>query len=541
MTLSTIERANEAYAYPLLIKHLLEATLTSSSAQEIVHGTRRHTYREMHERVQRLGSALLGIGIHPGDTVAVLDWDSHRYLEAYFAIPMSGASLMTANARLSAEQLTYTLNHSGAKALFVHADFLPMLESIRSSLTTVDRFVLLTDEQNADVPIGFCGEYESLLDSARPGCTFPDLDENARATIFYTTGTTGSPKGVSFSHRQLILYVLAMTAAMASGSKNGRVHRDDVYMPITPMFHVHAWGMPYMATMLGLKQVYPGRYAPDRLLSLVRDEGVTFSHCVPTVLHLMLSQESSRSHDLSKWKLVIGGSALSEGLARMARDRGIDIITGYGLSETCSAVTVGRVPAEDSDDLSARTAAGYPLPLVNLRILPVDTGDKGTGEIVVRAPWLTQSYFQNNEASEALWAGGWLHTNDVGIINDQGQLRITDRIKDVIKSGGEWISSIQLEDLISRFDDVSEVAVVGVSDAKWGERPLALVVLKSNRRPNEQNLRAHLNTFVTAGEISRHAVPEKIRFVDTLPKTSVGKLDKKQIRHQASLDLGAME
>lgn len=533
----TIPRTPEAYAYPLLIGQILKSAQTCSAAQEIVHGERRHTYAQLQERVARLGSALKSLGIAAGDTVAVMDWDTHRYLEAYFAVPMLGAVLMTANIRLSAEQLAYTLNHSGAKAILVNAEFLPMLEAIRPQLRTVDRFVLLDDGDSAAIPPGFCGEYEELLDAGDPQHQFADFDENTRATIFYTTGTTGAPKGVYFSHRQIVVYVLAVTAALASGANHARVHREDVYMPITPMFHVHAWGFPYMATMLGLKQVYPGRYAPERLLSLIRREKVTFSHCVPTVLHMVLSHPHTDVQDLRGWKVVIGGSALSGGLAAQAHARGIDIFTGYGMSETCSAVTVGRVGTGDEESLAARTAAGYPTPLVQLRVVDAQMNDlphdgSAAGEVVARAPWLTQGYFNNPEASASLWSRGWMHTGDIGVLDTRGKLVLTDRIKDVIKSGGEWVSSIQLEDLISRHPDVSETAVVGVPDAHWGERPCAFVVGKAGTALQAATIREHLASFAHRGEISRFAIPERIEFVETLPKTSVGKLDKKRIREQ---------
>lgn len=532
-----IPRTPNAYAYPLLIGQILESAQTCSAAQEIVHGELRYTYAQLQQRVAQLGSALTSLGIAAGDTVAVMDWDTHRYLEAYFAVPMLGAVLMTANIRLSPEQLAYTLNHSGAKALLVHSEFLPMLEAIRPHLSTVDRFVLLDDSGTVDAPAGFCGEYEALLSEGDPQHAFGDFDENTQATVFYTTGTTGAPKGVYFSHRQIVLYVVAVTAALACGAQHARVHREDVYMPITPMFHVHAWGFPYMATMLGLKQVYPGRYLPERLLALIRREKVTLSHCVPTVLHMVLSHPDSESQDLQGWKVIIGGSALSGGLAAQARRRGIDVFSGYGMSETCSAITVGRVDTGEEDSPAARTAAGYPIPLVQLRVVDVQTqdvahDDKATGEVVVRAPWLTQGYFKNPEASADLWTGGWLHTGDIGMLDARGQMVLTDRIKDVIKSGGEWVSSIQLEDLISRHPKVSETAVVGVPDARWGERPCAFVVGKPGATLRAAVIREHLAAIAQSGEISRYAIPERIEFVDALPKTSVGKLDKKRIREQ---------
>ena len=537
-----IERTASAYAYPLLIKQLLHTPLAVAPDQEIVYRElKRYRYRELRNRIGRLAGALAGVGIGGGDTVAVMDWDSHRYLESYFAVPMMGAVLMTVNVRLSPEQIVYTLNHCGAKAVLVNAEFLPVLESIRGQLEVARIFVLLDDDGARGLPAGFAGEYESLLEAASPNFEFPDFDENTRATTFYTTGTTGAPKGVYFSHRQLVLHTLGTMGALTSAPAQGRVHRDDVYMPITPMFHVHAWGMPYIATLMGLKQVYPGRYVPDQLLRIIDQEKVTFSHCVPTILHMLLSSPASAAMDLSRWKVIIGGSALPQGLAQAAVDRGIDVFTGYGMSETCPILTLAQVKTslmgDPAHQLATRAKTGLPVPLVDLRIVDGQMQDqprdgRSPGEIVVRAPWLTQGYFRNEAASEDLWAGGYLHTNDIGVIDGEGYVQVTDRIKDVIKTGGEWVSSLEVESLISRHEAVSETAVIGVKDAKWGERPLALVVLKPGMAVDAKAIQDHLGRFAAAGTISKYAVPGTVLFVDVIEKTSVGKLDKKLLRQK---------
>jgi fatty-acyl-CoA synthase len=314
-------------------------------------------------------------------------------------------------------------------------------------------------------------------------------------------------------------------------------------MPITPMFHVHAWGMPYVATVMGLKQVYPGRYVPDRLVKLIRDEGVTYSHCVGTILHMLLNCPEAQSVDFSKWKVIIGGSALTQGLASAARARGIDIFTGYGMSETGPLLTLAQImpgcePLEADEDVRLRCKTGLPVPLVELRIVDEEMNDlphdgKACGEVVVRAPWLTQGYLNNPEASAQLWEGGYLHTQDIASIDSAGYVQITDRIKDVIKSGGEWVSSLEIEDLISRHPAVSEVAVIGIRDEKWGERPVALVVLKAGAQSvTEEAIRQHVLAFSETGQISKYAVPQAVKFVDSLQKTSVGKLNKKWMREQ---------
>lgn len=538
----TIAPPTAAYSYPLLIKQLLHTPLATQPEQHIVHADQtRYNYWTLRHRIGQLSSALRALGIGHGDTVAVMDWDSHRYLESYFAIPMMGAVLMTANVRLSPEQIAYTLNHAQAKAILIHADFLPVLAQIRSQLETVDCFVLIDDGAEVPLPSGFVDRYETMLGAASPEFQYEDFDEHTRATTFYTSGTTGLPKGVFFSHRQIVLHTLSVATALASAPHQGRVHRDDVYLPLTPMFHVHAWGMPFVATLLGLKQVYPGRYVPEQILRLIGEEGVTLSHGVPTLLNMLLSHPASQQVDLRGWKMIVGGSALPQALAQQALARGIDVFVGYGMSETCPILAVAQLKTHLQGDaqreLDHRTKAGMPVPLVDLRVVDAQMRDvphdgKSSGEVVVRAPWATQGYYKNSEATEALWAGGYLHTNDIGAIDGEGYLQITDRIKDVIKTGGEWVSSIEVEDLISRHPAVAEAAVIGVNDARWGERPLGLVVLKPGQAADAEAIRQHLRAFVDTGRISKYAIPERVLMVDTLDKTSVGKLNKRVLRER---------
>ena len=533
------------YAYPLLIKQLLHTPFVQAPEQEIVYrGQVRMTYTTLRERIARLANGLNELGVRHGSTVAVMDWDSHRYLESYFAVPMMGAVLQTVNVRLSEAEIAYTINHAGAEVLFVHTDFLPVVEAIKDQLETVRTFVWIDEPDSEACPhtIAFATEYEAMLSASATTYDFPDFDENTRATTFYTTGTTGLPKGVYFSHRQLVLHTITLMAALASPVSGQRFHRGDVYMPLTPMFHVHAWGMPYIATVLGVKQVYPGRYVPDRLARLVREEGVTFSHCVGTILHMLLACEEGKATDMSEWKIIIGGGALPQGLAQAALDRGIDVFVGYGMSETCPVLSLAQLPpgAEKlpaDEQLRLRCKTGRPVPLVDLRVVDDDMSElardgKATGEIVARAPWLTQGYLNNPEASEQLWTGGYLHTQDIANIDPTGNIQITDRIKDVIKSGGEWVSSLEIEDLISQYEGVSEVAVIGIKDDKWGERPVALVVLREGTAVTEDDIKQHVLSFSVSGQISKYAVPQVVTFVDALAKTSVGKINKKGLREQ---------
>jgi fatty-acyl-CoA synthase len=529
---------------PLTIGQILTQGVRAAPDQQIVYGEQhRSSYTALAERVARLASALKALDVYPGSTVAVMDWDSHRYLECFFAVPMMGAVLHTVNVRISAEQVLYTINHAKDDVILVNAEFLPLLESIHPRIRSGVRLVLINDgPSKPESRLRFDAEYETMLERASPTFDFPDLDEYTRATTFYTTGTTGLPKGVYYSHRQLVLHTLAVTSAV-SNAGHASLDASDVYMPITPMFHVHAWGFPYVATMLGIKQVYPGRYVPERLIELIRDEGVTFSHCVPTILSMMLTCPTLRDGDLARWKVIIGGSALPVALARAALERGVDIIAGYGMSETCPILTLAHLRPhmrtwDVEQQLAYRSRAGRPLPFVQLRIVDPDMKDvphdgQSQGEIVVRTPWLTQGYLGEPERSEDLWRGGWLHTGDVGVIDREGYVKIVDRIKDVVKTGGEWVSSLEIEDIILRVPGVAEAAVVGVPDDRWGERPVAFVVGKRGIAiPTEDDIRQQVAQFAGRGAISKYAVPDRVYFVESIPKTSVGKLDKKVIRAQ---------
>ncbi|MDA8407682.1 MAG: fatty acid--CoA ligase [Deltaproteobacteria bacterium] len=541
-----IQRTPSAYSYPLLIKNILITPILYAPDQEIVYRDKlRMTYRDLYQRINRLASALTGLGVGYDDTVGVMDWDSHRYLECFFAVPMMGSVLHTVNVRLSAEQIVYTVNHAEDTVLLVNEEFIPLLESVADQLTTVRKIILLKDsEEGPKTTLSLAGEYEALLAKSSPEFEFPDFDENTMATLFYTTGTTGDPKGVYYSHRQLVLHTFDIGMALSAFSSVARFQSSDVYMPITPMFHVHAWGIPYLATLMGCKQVYPGRYEPAMLLKLLLSEKVTFSHCVPTILHMLVTSPIAKQVNLSNWKVVIGGSALPKGLAKASMDLGIEIIAAYGMSETCPLLTAANLKPKmmdwsNEDKLDVLIKTGLPTPLVNLKIVDskgnaVPHDGVTTGEIVVRTPWLTQGYFKSPEKSEELWKDGWLHTGDVANIDSEGYVKITDRVKDVIKTGGEWISSLELESLISQHPSVSEVAVIGVPDEKWGERPVALVVLGPDHTFSEDILRAYMQGLADKGAISKWAIPDRFYHVQEIPKTSVGKLNKKVIRQKVS-------
>lgn len=543
MNTKILKPSDSAYDYPLLIKRLLTSTQRVEAQHQIVSGQHRFSYRQLNERICRLANTLRAQGIGPGDTVAVLDWDSHRYLECFFAVPMIGAVLHTVNIRLSPEQILYTMNHAKDDLVLVHDDFVPIIEAIHGQLETVKGYIRLSDlDAPPAAPFACVGEYEALLAHAAPRYEFPDFDEDSVATAFYTTGTTGNPKGVYFSHRQLVLHTLNMINTLLSrNADDALLNHDGVYMPITPMFHVHAWGIPYAATMMGVQQVYPGRYEPNKLARLIREEGVTFSHCVPTLLQMVMQSAEAKDTDFKGWKVIIGGSALTPGLAEQAMSMGIEPLSAYGMSETCPLMAITRITRQHREEplgeqIAWRIKAGIPSDLVDIEIwgpdgraLPHD--GSSTGEVVARAPWLTQSYLYEPDKGDELWADGWLHTGDIACIHPDGCIEIKDRIKDVIKTGGEWISSLELERLISTHPGIEAVTVVGVPDERWGERPCALVIPRAADF-DPQSIAEHLQQYVANGAINKWAIPREVRIVGDIPKTSVGKIDKKRIRAQ---------
>ncbi|WP_346797715.1 fatty acid--CoA ligase [Halomonas sp. Bachu 37] len=536
---------------PLMIGDLLDSGVRMAGDNQIVYRDQsRHDYRRFRQRVHQLAHLLSAQGVKAGDVVAVLDWDSHRYLECFFAIPMLGAVLHTVNVRLAPEQIHYTMEHAEDAFVLVHEDFVPLMAPLAIKLPMVKGYLLCREQNQIDESaaaqsgLDVVGEYEALLAEQPLEYDFPTFDENAVATLFYTTGTTGNPKGVFFTHRQLVLHTLG-EASLFQAPGFALLDRDKVYMPITPMFHVHAWGVPYTATLMGATQVYPGRYEPEMLVNLLLKEKVDFSHCVPTLLNMVVSADAIASGqvDLSGWKVLVGGSALTQSLASKARELGIDTRSAYGMSETCPLLTADILPSDiDKADFETqlpwRCKAGLPVPLVTLQVVdesgePLPHDGRSVGEVRVKAPWLTQAYYKEEKRSEELWRDGWLHTGDVASLDERGFLTISDRIKDVIKTGGEWLSSLELENYISRCPGIAEVAVIGIKDEKWGERPAALVVANDlNNPPEADQVQAFLQTFVDQGKLNRWAIPAFIRFVDEIPKTSVGKLDKKRIRQE---------
>jgi fatty-acyl-CoA synthase len=546
-----IPRTTEAFEPPMLIKNLLAESLKYEPHREIVYRDLfRMNYVEFNRRVRRLANVLTGLGVKPGDTVAVFDWDSHRYLECFFGVTSIGAILHTVNVRLSPAQILYTMNHAQDKVVLMHEDFLPILSAVKDQLTTVETFVFISDKVYTDlnaigqIPAGFSGEYEALLRDVSDHYDFPDFDENTWATTFYTTGTTGNPKGVYFSHRQLFMHTMGLLTYLIGYEALPFKSRTDVYMPITPMFHVHAWGFPFLATLMAAKQVYPGKYEPAMLCKLIVTEGVTLSHCVPTILNMIINSPLAQQyHDnFSRWSVLIGGSALTKGLARAALNLGINVTAGYGMSETAPILSVvylndaeRTLPVEEQ--IEFRTRAGRVAPFVEARLIDEDGqflphDGETLGEIVVRTPWTTQGYYNDPERGAELWRGGWLHTGDVASITPDHWIMVADRTKDVIKTGGEWVSSLDMEDALSQVEGVAESAVIGLPDDRWGERPHALIVQKPGYNLTTEGIKAGLQSRIDRGELHKWYMPDRILFVPEIPKTSVGKIDKKRIRSE---------
>ena len=544
MKIRKVPSASKAFKFPLLIKNILAYSTMIEPTNEIVYKDQvRYNYFELNRRVRKQANVFKKLGLNGGQTIAVLDYDSHRYLECFFGIPMTGNVLHTINWRLSPLQILYTINHAEDVLIICHIDFLPLLESLFKDIKTVKSIIVCADgnDYSKETLLPIIGEYEELLNQESDKYDFEDFDEDAVATTFYTTGTTGNPKGVYFTHRQLVLHTLSVSVTFSAIDRACQFNNSDVYMPLTPMFHVHAWGFPYVATMCNTKQVYVGKFDIEVVLKCFVKEKVTFSHCVPTILQMFVSHPATQNIDLSKWKVVIGGSALPKSLAKAAIQRGIDVITGYGMSETCPILSTVYVSPKDKLNpdidfqIEARTRSGTPTIFVDLHLIDengntVPKDNETIGEVTARTPWLTQGYINEPEKSEELWYDGWLHTGDVATMNSHNSLKITDRIKDVIKTGGEWVSSIDLENMIGQHEAVMEVAIVGIQDAKWGERPHAMIVLKDGKNMTKEDLKTFMQRYVDDNIITAWTIPSSVEFAVAIPKTSVGKLDKKVIR-----------
>ncbi|MEK6301726.1 MAG: long-chain fatty acid--CoA ligase [Acidobacteriota bacterium] len=514
---------------PLTINHIFNHGRRVHSDSEVStatgDGTRRASYAEVGSRAELLAAALHRLGIKQGDRVGTFCWNSQEHLEAYFAIPCMGAVLHTLNLRLFPEQLTYVINHAEDRVIIVDDSLVPLLARVSKDLTTVERYIVVGSGDAS--ALGDVLRYEELLANEEPGFDWPELDERAAAAMCYTSGTTGNPKGVVYSHRSTYLHSLAQCA----GSVFGLTEHDKI-LPIVPMFHANAWGLPYGGWMAGSDFVMPGRFLQaEPLCRMIAAEKATFAGAVPTIWNDVLRYTETNPVDLSSLRMVIcGGSAVPRSLMERFEERfGVKIIQAWGMTETSPLAAVAYPPKGCSaeDEMNWRSKTGRIKPGVELRITDGETvlpwDGEAVGEIEIRGPWITASYYGDDSPEK--FHDGWLRTGDVGTLNEKGFIQITDRSKDVIKSGGEWISTVELENTLMGHPDVIEAAVIGVPDEKWDERPLACVVLKEGSATTVDQLRAFL-----AERVAKWWVPERWAFIAEVPKTSVGKFDKKVLR-----------
>jgi fatty-acyl-CoA synthase len=503
--------------YPLLVRHIAERAETVFGNREIVSRTaddiERSTYGEVVTRARRLASALRQLGIKEGDRVATFGWNSVRHLELYLAVPCLGAVLHTLNIRLFEDDLRYIVGHAEDKVIFVDAT----LAGAMCHFDGVEHEVLMPDGPGERLG---ALRYEDMIASGDPEFAFPDLPEDRAAAMCYTSGTTGRPKGVVYSHRSTVLHSLMAATADAFG-----LHETDSMMPVVPMFHANAWGIPYASALMGTRLVLPGpRMQPADLVELVADERVTRAAGVPTVWQGILQLDPPP--DLSSLQEVLcGGSAVPESLIRAYDERfGVRIAQGWGMTETSPLASVSRLPADvelDEDEAySLRAAQGRVVPLIDSRI-DAESG----GELQVRGPFVARAYYNDPTSEEKFTEDGWLRTGDVAELERGCYLRLVDRAKDLVKSGGEWISSMELEDKIMDHPAVHEAAVIAVPDEKWGERPCACVVLKPGATLDADGVREFLT-----GRVAKWWLPERVEFIEEVPKTSVGKFDKKELR-----------
>ncbi len=491
-------------------------------------GARHTSFREIEQNARRLANALTRLGIGPGDPVATFCWNSQEHLEAYFAVPCMGAVVHTLNIRLPGPQIAHIVNDAQDRIIIVDASLLPALAPVVPSLASVEAYIVV-GEGDTSVPGGRpVHSYQELLAAEEPSYAWPGLDERSAAAMCYTSGTTGDPKGVVYSHRSTYLHALATLQSACTGASEA-----DRQLTIVPMFHVNAWGIPFAAFMSGTTLHMPGRYmTPAALADFIEAERSTLASAVPTIWAGILQVGAEREINLSSLRMgTSGGAAIPRSLMEaFEKQYGVRIIQGWGMTETSPVGGLAQPPADvergTAEEMDYRMRSGRLLAGVQMRIVD-DAGNEvpwdgvSTGEIEVRGPSITAGYF--GDPAPEKFHDGWLRTGDIGSMDDRGYFQISDRLKDVIKSGGEWISSVELENLLAGSPDVAEAAVIGISDEKWTERPLACVVLRHDTDP------ATLARFLE-GKVAHWQVPENWTFIDEVPKTTVGKFDKKVLR-----------
>ena len=489
-------------------------------------GIERVSFAELLGRVDRLAAALLGLGLRPGERVGTFAWNNRRHLEAYLAVPCLGAVLHTINLRLRGDQVEGIVADAGDRFLIVQGSLAPQLAEVADRLDSVERFLVVGECEDGVLPR--MARYEELLAAAGPAPEYPELDESSAAALCYTSGTTGDPKGVLYAHRSLCLHASSLLMADSVG-----LSMDDRVLALVPMFHINAWDLPFAAGLAGADLLLPDRdLSPPTLAAFVAAAGATVVACVPTVMLDLLDHADAAGLALDSLRLcVCGGSAVPEALASRLERRGVEVRQAWGMTETSAISTVCRPPARGGAEARARVRSkqGQPLPWVELRTTgedgePLAADGEAVGELQARGPWIASAYF-NREGGDPRFADGWLRTGDIGTLDRRGYMEITDRAKDVIKSGGEWISSVELENHLIAHPAVAEAAVIARPDRRWGERPLACVVLRPGAAATPEELREHL-----AAAFPKWWLPDGFAFIEAVPKTSVGKFDKKLLR-----------
>jgi len=524
--------------FPLTIGMILRHGRTVFGDSEVVtfqgDGCWRASFAEVAPRVDRLAGALRRLGIEEGDRVATFQWNNQEHLEAYLAIPNLGAVLHTLNIRLFPEQLTYVANHAEDRIVLVDDSLVPLLARVAPDLKTIEHYIVVGGGDASALADAAAGadvlRYDELLAAEQDEFPWPDVDERAAAAMCYTSGTTGNPKGVVYSHRSTVLHSMGVNSGSAIG-----LNEHDRVLPIVPMFHANSWGLPYAAWYAGASFVMPDRFLQaEPLAKLIESERPTIAGAVPTIWADLLRYAAEHPVDMSSLRLVVcGGSAVPRSLMeRFQRDHGVHILQGWGMTETSPLAALARAPKGvepgTKEEMDWRDKAGRILSGVELRIVddagnPLPWDGAAVGEIEVRGPWVTGSYYLDPAPDK--FDDGWLRTGDVGCVSENGFIQITDRAKDVIKSGGEWISTVELENHLMAHPDVVEAAVIGVPDPRWDERPLACVVCAEGSSADAAALQGFL-----ADKVAKWQVPERWVFIAEVPKTSVGKFDKKVLR-----------